>query len=58
MDSGYKQVVAEEDSREILALFVPEGKRQWKVMPMGALNAASTFVAMIMHIKMEWNIPA
>ena len=52
MDSGYWKVVAEEDVRERLELFNPDGKRQWKVMPMGDLNAAPKFVAMMMKLKM------
>ena len=38
MNSEYWKVVAEEEAREILELFNPDGKRQWKVMPMGDLN--------------------
>ena len=39
MDSRHCQVVAEEDAIEILAFFTTDGNRQWKVMPIGALNA-------------------
>ena len=39
----------------ILELFTPYRKRQWKVMPMGALNAAPIFVAMMMKLQMEWD---
>ena len=52
-DSGYWKVVADKDAREILKLFTLDGKRRWKVMPMGALNTASTFVAMMKKLKME-----
>ena len=34
MESGYWQVVVEEEARKRLALFTPDGERQWKVMPM------------------------
>ena len=44
----------EEYNYKILALFALNGKRQCKVIPMGALNAAPTFVAMMMELKMEW----
>ena len=54
MDSGYWQVVAEEEARERLKLFTPDGKRRWKVITIGELNAAPTFVAMIMKLQMEW----
>ena len=54
MDSGYWQVVSEEESRERLAFFTPDGKRRWKVMPMWSLNAAPIFVAMMINLKMEW----
>ena len=52
MDSGYLKVVAEEEARKILALFTPDRKRRWKVMPMGDLNMAPAFVAMIMKLQM------
>ena len=54
MYNGYLQVVAEETVFKRLALFTPEGKRQWKVMSMGALNAAPTFVAIMMNMQMGW----
>ena len=53
MESGYWQVVAEEEAREILELFTPNRKWWWKVMTMGALNAAPTFVTMTMKLQME-----
>ena len=55
MESGYCQLVAEEEAREILALFTLYVKWQWKVIPMGALNTAPTFVAMKMKLQMEWD---
>ena len=42
----------EEEARERLELLTPDGKQQWKVMPIGALNSAPTFVAMMMKLKM------
>ena len=50
MDIRYWQVVAEEESHERLSLFTPDGKWQWKVMPMGDLNAAPTYVATMMKL--------
>ena len=55
MDRGYWQVVTEEDARERLALFALDRKRRWRVMPMGDLNAASTFLATMMKLHMEWD---
>ena len=55
MDSGYWQVVAELEARSRLAFFTPTGKKQWKVMPMGALNSAATFVAMMTKLQVKWD---
>ena len=55
MDSGYWQIMAEPEARAKLAFFTPAGKMRWKVMPMGALNSASTFVAMMMKLRRKWN---
>ena len=50
MDSGYWQVVTEEEARKILAFFTPDENFQWKVMPVGDLNSAPIFVSMLMNI--------
>ena len=55
IDSGYWQVVTDEKEREILELFVPDRKRQRKVIPTGELNPAPIFVAMMMKLQMEWD---
>ena len=47
--------MTEEYNYKILELFAPNGKRQCKVIPMGALNAAPTFVAMMMKLQMKWD---
>ena len=52
-DSGYWQVVTEEEAHKILELFTPEVKCQWKMIPMGFLNEAPAFAAMITKLKME-----
>ena len=44
IDSGYWQVLAEGEAWQTLSFFIPDGKRQWKVIPMGALYAAPTFI--------------
>ena len=49
------EVVAEEEARERLAFFTPDGKRRWKVMPMGYLNADPTFLSIMMKLYMEWD---
>ena len=54
MYSGYFQVVVEEDAREILASFTPDRKRRWKLMPMGVLNVAPMFVAIMVKLQVEW----
>ena len=38
-----------------MAFSTPDIKRRWKVMPMGDLNAAPTFVEMTMKLQMEWD---
>jgi hypothetical protein len=55
MDSGYWQVFAELEARSRLAFFTPTGKKRWKVMPMGALNSAATFVAMMTKLQTKWD---
>ena len=55
MYSGYWQVVSEDEARERLAFFAPGRKLRWKVMHVGALNAATTFVAIMMKLHMEWD---
>ncbi len=55
MDSGYWQVSADKDAREKLAFFTPDGKLHFTVMPMGALNGAAVFVAMMAKMQKEWD---
>ena len=50
MDSEYWQIGAEEYAQEKLALFSPDGKIWRKLMPMGALNADPTFVAIMVKL--------
>ena len=45
MNSGYWQLVTEEEACKRLASFIPDRKRRCKVITMGALNAVLTFVA-------------
>jgi hypothetical protein len=52
--AGYWQVLVHKLSREKTAVFVPEGKKHWNRMPMGARNAHAFFVAMILEMKKEW----
>ena len=54
MDSDYWKVVSEEEALKRLTLFDLDRKRQWKVMPMGDLNSAPTFVSMMMKLNIEW----
>lgn len=55
LDAGYWQVKMHEAAKEKTAFFTPEGKKHWKVMPMGILNAHAFFVAMSTDFKREWN---
>ena len=53
MDSGYWQVVTEEETPKILAFFDIERNWRCKVLPMGALNTAPSFVAIMMNLYMK-----
>ena len=53
MDSDYGKVVSEEEVCKILAFFAPDGKRRWKVMTMGYLNAGPTFLEMMIQLKIN-----
>ena len=55
IDNGYWKLLAEEETQEIMKFFTPDRNWQWKVMPMGYLNAAPTFVAIMMNLQMEWD---
>ena len=52
--SGYWQVVSEEEALKRHAFFTPDVKWQWKMIPIGSLNAAPTFVAMAMKLQIKW----
>src|SRR5210317_831761 len=54
LDAGYWQVGMDANSRERTAFYVPDGKKHWKVMPMGILNAHAFFVRMTVNFKIEW----
>jgi hypothetical protein len=54
-DSGYWQVALVEISREKTALFTPSGQKQWRVMPMGFINAHAFFCSIVDQLKREWN---
>jgi hypothetical protein len=55
LDSGYWQIASDMEARARLAFFTPTGKKRWKVMPMGALNSAATFVAMMTKLQHKWD---
>ena len=48
-------MVLPKEAREKLYFFKPDGKKRWKLMPMGALNSAPVFVAMILELQGRWN---
>jgi hypothetical protein len=54
LKTGYWQVLVHKASREKTAFFVRDGKKHWNRMLMGARNAHSFFVAMILEMKKEW----
>ncbi len=53
---GYWQVDMHPASRPKTVFFVPNGKKRWTRMPMGALNSHPTFCAMMEKLKREWNV--
>ena len=55
LDSGYWQVSVVPESREKLAFFVPDGKKHWTVMPLGATNAHPCFCAMMAQFRRQWD---
>ena len=55
LDSGFWQILVEPASRPKLAFFTPIGKKRWTVMPMGALNSSSIFVAMTTELQTAWD---
>ena len=54
LDSSYWQLLADPEVRLRLAFFIFRGKKRWKLMPMLALNSASTFVAMMVELQIKW----
>ena len=55
MEVGYWLEVDEEEACKKLEFFTTDGKRWWKVVPMGDLNAAPAFVAIMMKLNNEWD---
>ena len=55
MYSGYWKVVVEEEVHRRLEFFTLYGNWWWKVIPMEALDAAPTFVAMMTNLQMGWD---
>eukprot|EP00957_Ditylum_brightwellii_P063050 4785473-Ditylum_brightwellii.AAC.1 len=53
-DLGYWQVVAKEDLQAKLVFIIPGGKKQWKVLSLGALKSAPTSVAMMLDLQENW----
>ena len=51
MNSGFFKVVSEEEVFKILTLLTLDGKWRWKVMPIGELNSAPTFLSMMMKLQ-------
>ena len=55
MDSGYWQIPVELRSQAKLAFFGVREKLTWVKMPMGTLNAAPVFCAMMEPLKRKWD---
>ena len=56
--SGYWQIVLTEAAQSKLAFFVPNGKKTWGVMPMGATNAHPAYCAIMEILKKKWDAKA
>ena len=54
LDSGYWQIPVHKDSKAKLAFFGVDEKLTFAVMPMGALNAAPVFAAMMEVLQNQW----
>ncbi len=52
---GYWQVKCVKEARSKLAFFIPNGKQQWKRMPMGALNSHAVYCSIVEILKKEWD---
>ena len=52
---GHWQVPLTEQAKSKTAFFVPNGKKRWRVMPMGATNSHPAYNAIIEELKKEWD---
>ena len=55
LDAGYWQVKMTPESKEKTAFFIPNGKKHFNSMPMGATNAHAAFVAMVSKMEIKWD---
>jgi hypothetical protein len=55
LDCGYWQIRLTKASKEKTGFFVPNGKKHWNVMPMGACNSHPAFVAMMAKFQTLWD---
>jgi hypothetical protein len=55
LDAGYWQVKMNQSSKEKTAFFIPNGKKHFNSMPMGATNAHAAFVAMVSKMEIKWD---
>jgi hypothetical protein len=55
LDAGCWQVKMNKESKDKTAFFIPNGKKHWNSMPMGAMNAHAFFVAMVAKMEIKWN---
>ena len=54
MDSDYWRMAAEEEAYKRMDFFNQDGKRQWKVIHIGALNSAPEFVEIMTKLQQNW----
>ena len=48
-------MILNESSKDRAFFTPPNGKKHWNLMPMGAMNAHSFFVAMVSKMEIKWN---
>ena len=56
-DAGYWQVKMNQASKEKTAFFIPNGKKHFDSMPIGATNTHVAFVAMVSKMELKWDKP-
>jgi hypothetical protein len=55
LDAGCWQVKMNQASKEKTAFFIPNGKKHFNLIPMGATKAHAAFVAMASKMEIKWD---